>query len=87
MKTCDLPDFIAVPQKSAPPRAPTTKKGKAKLSKSQIMSDITHHKAPLGILNWFKICPFRVFLDQFTQFVVPTKCTVLISYIYIYIYI
>jgi len=53
MKTCDLPACIAVLQQNAPPRAPRTKKRKAKLSKSQIMYDITQHKAPPGILTWF----------------------------------
>ena len=67
-------------QPNAQPRAPRTKKRKAKLSHSQIMSDITQHKAPLGILNLFQVCPFRVLLDQCTQLIAPTKCTVLILY-------
>jgi len=41
IKTHDFPACIAVPQPITPPRARRTKKRKAKLSKSQIMSNIT----------------------------------------------
>jgi hypothetical protein len=41
MKTIDPLAFILVPQPNAPPRAPRAKKIKAKLSNSQIMSDVS----------------------------------------------
>ena len=34
------------------------------------------------VQNYFETCPFHAFFNQFTEFIIPTKCTVLNAYEY-----